>query len=60
MTTADGSVLGTTQISGSAPRNRAFNIVLLAEGFRSTEQAAFNSAADAIAARLPSLDERWR
>ncbi|GAA4345012.1 M64 family metallopeptidase [Microbacterium rhizosphaerae] len=52
MTTADGTVLGTTQISGSAPRNRAFNIVLLAEGFRSTEQAAFNSAADAFVAAL--------
>ena len=27
MTTADGAVIGTTQIHGNAPRNRAFNIV---------------------------------
>jgi len=46
MTTADGTVIGTTQIFGSASRNRAFNIVLLAEGFQAAEQAAFNTAAD--------------
>jgi hypothetical protein len=45
MSTSDGAVLGMTQIFGSAPRNRAFNVVLLAEGFRNTEQAAFNTAA---------------
>ena len=44
MTTADGSVLGTTQIFGSAPRNRAFNVVLLAEGFTSAQQNDFNTA----------------
>ena len=32
MSTADGSVLGNAQIFGSAPRNRAFNVVMLAEG----------------------------
>jgi hypothetical protein len=44
MSTADGSVLGTNQIFGSAPRNRAFNLVLLAEGFKAEEQDAFNNA----------------
>ena len=44
MSTSDGTVLGTTQISGTAPRNRAFNIVLLAEGFTSAQQGAFNTA----------------
>jgi IgA Peptidase M64 len=44
MTTADGSVLGTTQISGSAPRNRAFNVVLLAEGFTNSQQNDFNNS----------------
>ena len=44
MTTADGTVLGHTQIAGSAPANRAFNIVLLAEGFTSSQQGAFNNA----------------
>ena len=60
MTTADGNVVGTTQIFGSAPRGRAFNIVLLAEGFRSTEQAAFNTAAANFATALratPPFDE---
>jgi len=45
MGTADGSVLGTTQIFGSAPRNRAFNVVLLAEGFTAAQQSAFDSEA---------------
>ncbi len=44
MTTADGTVQGTTQVFGSQPRNRAFNIVLLAEGFTAGQQAAFNTA----------------
>lgn len=43
MSTSDGTVLGTTQVFGSAPRNRAFNVVILAEGFRATEQTAFNT-----------------
>ena len=46
MSTSDGAVLGTTQIFGSAARPRAFNIVLLAEGFRATDQAAFDAVAD--------------
>jgi hypothetical protein len=44
MTTADGSVIGTTQIFGSAAANRAFNVVLLAEGFTTAEQPAFDTA----------------
>jgi IgA Peptidase M64 len=44
MSTADGAVLGTTQIAGNAPRNRAFNVVLLAEGFTAAQQTAFNDA----------------
>lgn len=44
MSTADGAVIGSTQIFGSAPRNRAFNIVLLAEGFTVAQQAAFDNA----------------
>jgi hypothetical protein len=45
MTTSDGSVQGTTQIFGAAPRNKAFNVVLLAEGFTAAEQSGFNTAA---------------
>ncbi len=44
MSTADGSVLGNTQIYGGAPRNRAFNVVLLADGFTAAQQTAFNTA----------------
>ncbi|WP_251075751.1 M64 family metallopeptidase [Streptomyces sp. ISL-12] len=44
MTTSDGSVQGRTQIHGTAPRNRAFTIVLLGDGFTAAQQAAFNTA----------------
>ena len=44
MTTADGAVIGTTQIFGAAPRNRAFNVVLLGDGFTAAQQNDFNSA----------------
>jgi hypothetical protein len=44
MTTADGSVIGTTQIFGSAPVNRAFNVLLLADGFTTAQQPAFDAA----------------
>ncbi|HSK25940.1 MAG TPA: M64 family metallopeptidase, partial [Jiangellales bacterium] len=60
MTTADGAVIGTTQIFGSAPRNRAFNVVLLAEGFTAAQQGAFDSAAAAFVTAFrgtPPLDE---
>jgi hypothetical protein len=48
MTTADGSVLGNTQIFGSAPRSRAFNVAMLAEGFTSAQQNDFNNACSAF------------
>ena len=60
MTTSDGTVLGNTQIAGSAPRDRAFNIVLLAEGFTNAQQPAFNTACDDFVAALratPPFDE---
>jgi hypothetical protein len=60
MTTSDGTVQGNTQIFGSAPRNRAFNIVLLAEGFTAAQQGAFNTAANQFVTALratPPFDE---
>src|SRR5215212_2206227 len=48
MTTSDGSVVGMTQVFGSAPRNRAFNVVLLAEGFTAAQQNDFNNACTAF------------
>ena len=60
MSTADGAVIGTTQIFGGAPRNRAFNVVLVADGFTAAQQAAFNNACtDFVAAfrGTPPYDE---
>ena len=60
MTTADGAVLGTTQIYGSAPRNRALNVVLLAEGFTAAQQTDFDNACDAFVSTLqtaPPFDQ---
>jgi hypothetical protein len=50
VSTADGAVIGTTQIFGSAPRNRAFNVVLLGDGFKAAQQAAFDAACNAFLA----------
>ncbi|MFE2066575.1 M64 family metallopeptidase [Streptomyces sp. NPDC059467] len=44
MTTSDGTVQGRTQIFGSAPRNRAFTVVLLGDGFTAAQQTDFNTA----------------
>ena len=48
MSTRDGTVIGCTQIGGSATRHRAFNVVMLAEGFTTAEQGAFNDACDRV------------
>ena len=52
MTTADGAVIGATRIFGNAPRNRAFTVALLADGFTAAQQASFNSAVDAMVQAL--------
>ena len=52
MTTSDGTVQGATQISGAAPRNRAFSIVLLADGFTAAQQTDFNNACAAFVTAL--------
>jgi IgA Peptidase M64 len=60
MSTSDGTVLGTTQIFGSAPRKRAFNIVMLAEGFTNAQQNDFNNACNAFVTAfraVPPYDE---
>ncbi len=48
MSTSDGTVIGHTQIFGSAPRNRAFNVVMLAEGFTNAQQNDFNNECNAF------------
>ena len=60
MTTADGAVLGATQVFGNAPRNRAFNVVMLAEGFTAAQQGDFNNACNAFVTAFratPPFDE---
>jgi hypothetical protein len=60
MTTADGAVIGVTQISGSAAHNRAFNVVLLAEGFTAAQQNDFNDACTGFVSAFlatPPFDE---
>ena len=54
MSTSDGSVLGNTQLFGSAPRSRAFNVVMLADGFTSTQQNDFNNACSAFVTAFTS------
>ncbi len=44
MTTSDGTILGTTQIYGSALRNRAFNVVMLGDGFTAAQQGDLDAA----------------
>jgi hypothetical protein len=56
MSTADGVVLGTTQIFGTAARNQAFNVVLLAEGFTNPQQNDFNAACSAFVTALTGTD----
>src|SRR4030095_529043 len=48
MGTSDGAVIGNTQIFGSAPRHRAFNVALLAEAFTLAQQNDFNNACTAF------------
>ena len=60
MSTADGSVLGNAQIFGGAPRNRAFNVVMLADGFTAAQQNDFNNACAAFVTAFtgtPPFDE---
>jgi hypothetical protein len=56
VSTADGVVLGTTQIFGTAPRNQAFNVVLLAEGFTTAQQNDFNGACSSFVTALTGTD----
>jgi hypothetical protein len=56
MSAADGVVLGTTQIFGTAARSQAFNVVLLAEGFTNPQQNDFNAACSAFVTALTGTD----
>jgi hypothetical protein len=56
MSTADGTVLGATQIFGSAPPGQAFNVVLLAEGFTAAQQTDFNDACASFVTTLTATE----
>jgi hypothetical protein len=48
----DGMVLGTTRVFGTASQSRAFNVVVLADGFRDIEQGTFNAAVNDLVQKL--------
>jgi hypothetical protein len=52
MGTADGTVLGTTKIVDHGPETQRFNILILSEGYRSTEMAQFATDAQQFANTL--------
>jgi hypothetical protein len=60
MTTADGHVVGTTKIVDHGPAAERYNLVLVAEGYRDAELAAFATACDELVDHLfatPPFDE---
>ena len=52
MSTGDGAVVGTTKIVDHAPANRAFNVVIVAEGYQSGQLSQFHIDAQAFATTL--------
>src|SRR6202140_3761035 len=52
MGTSDGSVLGTTKIVDNGPATQRWNLVILSEGYRSTEMAQFATDAQQFANTL--------
>lgn len=57
MGAADGTVQGLTKLIDSGPDDQRFNIIIVAEGFQSSEQNSFNDTADDMVAALQS--EPW-
>ena len=52
MGTHDGHVIGATKIVDNGPNNRRFNIVVVAEGYRSSELTQFAGDAERLVAEL--------
>lgn len=57
MGTSDGSILGATKILNNGPDANRLNVVLVAEGFKATEQMAFNTRCDEFVTALQG--ESW-
>ena len=62
MGTSDGTVLGKTKIAGSGPAGDRYNVVLLSDGYRSTELGQYatdaQNFADLLLANPPFFDMR--
>jgi IgA Peptidase M64 len=60
--TADGTVVGTTKVVDNGANNERYNLVVLGDGFRSTEQSAYEAAVSALVAKLQAaapFDAVW-
>lgn len=60
MTSSDGSVLGTTKIVNRGPASSKWNLVLVSEGYQSTEMTTWHTHADDFVTALfstPPFDE---
>ena len=55
MSTADGTVLGTTKIVDHGPNTHRWNLVILADGYRASEMGTFAGDAQAFVNRLFSV-----
>jgi len=56
MSTADGQVLGVTQLLNNGPASLRWNLVLMGDGYQASELPTFLSDADAFVAKLRSTD----
>lgn len=52
MGTADGTIVGTTKVVDHGANTDKWNLVVLGDGFRAADQAAYTAAVDALANRL--------
>jgi hypothetical protein len=60
--TSDGTVVGTTKVVDNGANNEKYNIVLLGDGFRSTEQTAYEASVTALTTKLQAtapFDAVW-
>ena len=55
MGTSDGKITGTKKIVNKGPDSTCFNIVLVAEGYKNSEQADFNNACNDLVKALFAL-----
>src|SRR2546427_1590104 len=62
MTTSDGTVLGTTKVVDHGPASVRWNIVILGDGYRSSEMAKYHTDVQSFIDHLsttPPFDQLW-